>query len=263
MLAKKLVDYIDKLKYPVITQPKLDGVRAVLTSEGFFSRNNKRILGMPKLEHSLLINNCAELRLDGELFCKGMNFQDIVASVKRTVNIAEDSKIAYHIFDCNVSGGFYRRYCKLTNDARLLSSNVRVKIVPCMRAMNVHELMKQYADYIEQGYEGIIVRYENSPYEEKRSKYLLKMKPTETIEVKAIGFVRGEGKYTSSLGAIQCITADGKEFNVGSGFDDAQRQYMWYNSNKLTGKKLTIKFQEFTKDGIPRFPIFVAFRDYE
>ena len=45
--------------------------------------------------------------------------------------------------------------------------------------------------------------------------------------------------------------------------DFASRADRMKNVTKYYGKLLTVKFQELTSDGIPRFPVGISFRDYE
>jgi len=74
-----------------------------------------------------------------------------------------------------------------------------------------------------------------------------------------LGAVIGQGKYDGVLGALQCQTEAGKQFEIGSGFSDEDRKRIWKNRKDLP-KFVNYKFQNLTEDGIPRFPIFRSFR---
>ena len=43
----------------------------------------------------------------------------------------------------------------------------------------------------------------------------------------------------------------------------AERQGYFNNGNEFIGSKLTVRYQELTDDGIPRFPVGVTIRNYE
>jgi ATP-dependent DNA ligase len=136
------------------------------------------------------------------------------------------------------------------------------------------------------GYEGTMVRRPSSPYlfgglsptgknaghpsgSKGRSYELLKAKRFIDIEVTVVGLEQGEkgNRNEHRLGAIVCEFKNSKgetlRCKCGSGFTDDMRDSFWNNPSSIVGKEVTIKFQEYTKDGIPRFPVFVAIRDYE
>ncbi len=102
------------------------------------------------------------------------------------------------------------------------------------------------------GGEGVMLRNPNSKYETKRSDQLLKVKKFEDAEAVVIGHEPGTGRLTGLMGAIRVREANGTEFKIGSGFNDAQRA----KPIKI-GKTVTFKFMGRSKIGCPRFPIFM------
>ena len=59
------------------------------------------------------------------------------------------------------------------------------------------------------------------------------------------------------MGSLSCKNLkDGAVFKIGSGFDDKLRE----NPPKI-GDIITYKFQNLTKNGKPRFPVFLRIRD--
>jgi DNA ligase-1 len=121
----------------------------------------------------------------------------------------------------------------------------------------VSHLEKFYNSLIAQGAEGIMLRKPNSPYERKRSHNLLKLKPSYSDEAIVIGHETGEGRNKDRLGALVC-TWQSITFNIGTGLTDSDR-----NNPPEIGSKVTFGFSSLTDAGIPRFPVFVAVRDYE
>lgn len=108
-------------------------------------------------------------------------------------------------------------------------------------------------------WEGIVLKLKKGPYQNKRSGDWCKSKKWYTIDSPVIGWEFGKKgkKYSNLLGKLICQTPDGKEFGVGSGFTDQERIDFLKNTPKL----IEVKYQEITKDGIPRFPIFIRVRE--
>ncbi|KAJ3554647.1 hypothetical protein NP233_g12374 [Leucocoprinus birnbaumii] len=90
-------------------------------------------------------------------------------------------------------------------------------------------------------------------YEGNRSSTLLKVKTFYDAEAIVIGHIGGKGKNKGVTGALQCRMESGKTFSVGSGLTDKQRK-----NPPAIGAIIVYKFQELTKDRVPRFPTFVG-----
>jgi len=99
------------------------------------------------------------------------------------------------------------------------------------------------------------LRQPESIYEAARSATLLKVKPYDDAEATVIAHEPGQGKYRGRLGALRVRTDEGKEFSVGSGFTDAQRE-----SPPAVGTVITYRFRGLTAEGLPRFPSFLRIR---
>lgn len=110
---------------------------------------------------------------------------------------------------------------------------------------------------IDNGGEGMMLRDPESMYERKRSFALLKVKKFEDSEATVIGHEDGKGRLTCLIGALVVKEKDGTTFQIGSGFSDKQRTPE--NIPKI-GTQVTFKFQGRSKQGVPRFPIFL--REY-
>ena len=99
MLAKKMEeDQFDLILGKGYYQPKLDGVRLVWDGNEALSRNQKPILGMPRLINELK-KYFSDIPLDGELYLHGSSFQKALGSIRRTVNIQENEDIKYWVYD--------------------------------------------------------------------------------------------------------------------------------------------------------------------
>jgi len=259
MLAAKWEDYKDKVTYPIYSQPKLDGIRCIVTKDGMFSRNGKPILSAPHIFESLqpLFTENSDLILDGELYADKFanDFNKIVSLVKKTKptdeDLAESKKnIDYHIYDLpSVDDIFKVRYSTLCS-LRLPKQCIVVK-THIVKSEDI--LMERYGEYVEAGYEGQMLRLD-SKYENKRSKSLLKHKSFIDEEFTIKDICEGEGNRTGTAGYMVFETADGKPFksNVKGTWDETAE--MLKNKKELIGKQATIKYFNLTPDGIPRFP---------
>jgi len=123
---------------------------------------------------------------------------------------------------------------------------------------------------VEQGFEGVMIKDVDAPYECKRSHHMLKAKPfiEVTLEVKDVE--AGTGRNEGRLGAFVCEgTDDGKDIhvNVGSGFSDGHRDDFWTHRDSIIGQMVEVRADAVTQnqDGTYslRFPRFKSFRGFE
>jgi len=248
--------------WPVIVQPKLDGERMrALCNPGtsiepfLLSSTERIILSMSHIQKELsIIRNIIEL--DGELYSHGWDFDKINSIVSRTKNFHEDSdKISYHIFDIVSDKPQIKRLIELLNLFKKYSFN-HLKLVPSIPCHSLQEIMQQYNYFLEQGYEGIIIRYIKSPYVRKRSRFILKFKPKKTDIYKIIDIIEGSGEHTGMVGSFVCQGFDITKFKVSAGeFNHSDRKIIWENRKSVIGKFLLISYQNLTSNQTPRFGI--------
>jgi ATP-dependent DNA ligase len=237
----------DPLAFPVYVQPKLDGIRCLVYQKDgqwvFQSRNHTVFQSFPHLEKSLPTG----MILDGELYRHGLDFQTIT-SIVRKKNHPDLSQLQYHVYDVICEGTFEERYTRLLQLKDLVLTETRM-------AHSVEDI-EQYHDYcMERGYEGIMIRNPKGPYKQARSKDLLKYKHFKTDEFQVVGHTVGKG----DIAVFECLTKD-KTFGVMMKATLEQKQEMLTNIKDYYGKWLTVKYQELSKDGVPRFPVGVGWR---
>lgn len=75
------------------------------------------------------------------------------------------------------------------------------------------------------------------------------------LEALVVGHKSGKGTLIGMVGALECQLANGKRFDVGNGLTNEQRR-----QPPAIGTVISVKFQEFTNGGIPRFPVFLRVR---
>lgn len=252
--------------WPVLVQPKLDGMRcrAIPDSQKgwtLLSSEEHEIISVPHVGQELdrIIRNPIEL--DGELYIHGFNFESIESVARRTTNVVQNT-LEYHIFDYVSSEPQGQRLINL-RELDQLTNRISIKVVPTRIAHNLGEILQTLEIYKSAGYEGIIVRHPNYPYERKRSTGMMKLKPLRQDAYEIVGYneeisIHGEPK--GSLGSFICRGDDQTEFAVGSGFTADQRAAYWLIRDQLIGQFLVVNYQNLTaKRGVPRFPIFEAF----
>lgn len=252
----------------VFAQPKLDGMRCIATKAGLFSRQGKPILGCPHIFKALAPAFEADpgLILDGELYNHELkdDFPKLMSLCKKAdpdeEELAESRKmVQYHVYDCP-SKATYKFSTRITYLGQLFQD---VQFDDCIRAVPTvafdgqPESAKLFDEFhgkcVAAGYEGSMLRIDQ-PYEQKRSKNLLKRKDFIDAEFEVIRLEEGKGNWSGAIKSVVCKAANGQEFGAGL---KGSRDY----AVSLIGKSFktaTVRFFELTPDGIPRFGIVTA-----
>lgn len=261
-------------------QPKLDGTRALIhydpaiKSFRIFSRTGLEYHHLQHLRNELakvpeLIEN-PNIWLDGELFTDQIDFNNIVSIVRKTINLSSDEikrqeLLEYHIFDTfdlnDMSVPFEERIKKVEKwfPAETRKFIFPVQTVPVRSDDEVQKLHKQFA----QNFEGTIIRRGKTPYSMgKRTNYALKLKDFIVEEFPIIDCTDGVGK-DEGLVIYVLQNKDKKVFTARPRGSLEERAKLFKECKKLIGKKVTVRFTEYTPDGVPRFPVALAIRDYE
>lgn len=254
------------IKFPCFVQRKYDGTRCVgMPGRGLFSRNRK---AYPHMNHIVAeINKLPTgIILDGELYSDTLTFQEIVGLVKReTLKKGDEEKqlqIKYHIYDIiNNMMPYEQRYANL----QMLFNKYKFKYLELVKTdvCESEEKMKElHAKYVAEGYEGIMLRNKQGLYKNVRSADLQKYKEFFDDEYEVVDYKEGEGQEEGCVLWV-CKTPEGKIFNCRPRGTREDRIQLFANGKKYVGKKLTVRYQELTDDKVPRFPVGIAFRDYE
>lgn len=267
MLAKDWDKEKSKIKYPIYSQPKLDGMRCIVRADGMWSRNGKKVLSAPHIFKALqpLFEANPDLILDGELFAERSvtDFNTIISCVRKTKPTAEDlvtsaKFIEYWIYDVpSVNDVFGNRYKYLLN----MDLPKYCKITPTFIVNNEKEVNTNYTKFMQQEFEGQILRV-NAKYENKRSKYLLKHKTFVDADFEILGVIEGKGNMEGKVGKLCFKMPDGEPFEAAvNGTWEYLEELL--KRRDLIGKIATVKYFELTEYGVPRFPKVVEIRDYE
>ena len=278
----------------VLSQPKLDGIRCIAMREGLFTRTGKEIVAVPHIHEELksffeLYPNAV---LDGELYNHAYknDFNKIIHLVRKQKlteeHLAESKEmIQYYIYDAPVVGKhnpFRKSGCytekDLYSDRLSVMDNAFAKlkiatwkpqvmwnplvVVQTTDVEDMTQLDELYEDYLEEGFEGQMVRIDGA-YENKRSSLLLKRKEFIDEEYTILGYEEGEGNRTGTLKHLKFKNKTGKEFNSNIKGSFEYLSGLFNDADNLVGKEATIKYFNLTPDGVPRFPYVTAIRDYE
>jgi len=261
------LEYKGKVTYPVWVQPKLDGVRCLLylNPEGHVVFQSRQNTVYPPFEHLVedvkgwLARMPPGTILDGELYTHGMAFEEIVSMVRRSKKRTVDIKYTlYDFFIQGENGWTYEERLDLLTKAYRPGNHV--ELIETKKITEEADVRTWLDHYLEKGYEGIMVR-RNGLYKEGRSKDLLKYKLFKDDEFEVVG--HHMSKVEDAVPIFDCVTQEGKRFGVMMKENQEEKIKRLENMEQWYGKKLTVKYQELTKEGIPRFPVGIGFRDYE
>ena len=275
----------DKLKlkkneYFYLSQ-KLNGIRASAINNTFISRQGKIINGMQHiLNDILMLTNGADMFFDGELIRKNIdgitdneNFRIGTGIINSDAPTKEEIKFV--IFDCFPKdelkdGKSKDKYSKRKQQLLYYNAEIKVKgltnieIVPMMyEGTDTSEIMKGLDYASEHDWEGCMIN-KDTVYECKRTTNLIKVKKFFSADLEVVDVLEGEGRLKGTLGAL-VVKYKNNTVNVGSGYDDETRKYIWDNREDMIGKIIEVKYKEVSKDkktGLEslQFPIFKNLR---
>ena len=268
----------DMLKKGCLASPKLDGYRCLAVIQNgdvsLYSRNGAEYENFPSVAESLLKAwGHVDIVLDGEIMSSDFNSMQQTAFSSKSGKSVGD--VAYNIFDVipitewnsetfkEKAGDRYETLSLMFIDAAAngrLSTNLRE--VQHLPVVSLEEILKLEKQFMALGYEGVMVNPDIAYYKGKKSNKMLKFKTMLSMEATVTGCYEGrEGtKYVGTLGGLHVMQENDVTCDVGSGFTDAERDYIWQNQKSVEGRVFEAAFQELTPDQVMRFPIFKRWR---
>ena len=268
MLAKLYKDYSDKIdfsKREYILQCKFNGMRCVATKSGLFTRKGEKYLSCPHIEKSLapFFEKYPDAVLDGELFNNDLRQQlnEISKLIRRTVNISQDDLdrseklVRYYIYD-GYDFGINKDCCykerKKWIDSNVVSSYKYAMPVKDFAINSESDLDKYYSSFIDDGHEGVMLRYSNMGYEHKRSKNLLKVKPEDSEEAVIVDIKEGTGNW-SGTGKTITLDWNGKIFDASFKGSYEEAAQFFKERKKWIGQNVEFLYNGLTGKGTPNF----------
>lgn len=289
MLAKPMkANFIKKIKFPALAQLKSDGARCICVIQNgdvtLYSRNYKEYHNLNSLKEGILSfipNQYGDCVLDGELLVRdGTGIADrqtgngiINKSSKGTIKKSDADKMFIKVWDIIPydayfkDGVFKSKYKERLKVLKQGTINDKVEIIEEHYVADLQEAKKIYEMYRDQGEEGILLKNLDGYWVDKRSPDQVKFKAEFHCDLIVKEVIEGTKKYTGMLGAVRCETKDGLvEVNVGSGFNDEQREDYWNNPDKILDEVIEVKhnglIQSKGKDKASVFlPIFQYIRN--
>lgn len=257
-------------EWPVMVQPKLDGVR-VLVHIGrspddikFLSRSGREFDSFDSLK-PIIWDGAAEFELQGHVLDGEVTDGDFLATVSAVRRRGVDKGTSvFNVFDVLPAAAFHEgkhdvpaqvRYYR--DVQRLLEHHPRLQVVPTILAETEDEIWAEYRRIRAVGGEGVIVKHRDAPYVCARSYDWMKIKDCQSVDLQVHGVQPGTGKYAGQVGALLCYFGD-VEVAVGSGLPDGLRLF---DKKHLIGRTIEVQYHEVTPAGSLRHPRFVKMRD--
>lgn len=286
MLAKKftfksLHSKSGKIILPADAQAKLDGIRcfARVKDGDLRSRQMKpfetltHIAQEVKLLGERLPFDNSGVYLDGEIYHHQIEFRMIqgicnsIASSKKLTpeKLAVAKQLKYFIYDMLDRNQPEMPYAERYQALRAVFEQCQFQHLVLLETHLVKtadEIKERLNYFVEQNYEGIILRNRHGPYEaDKRSQHLQKYKLFIDEEFPIVDFKASNKDYWVDNKGNQyptviwiCRTQNGKEFSCTIDVSKKEQHEYYLKGKDYIGALLTVKFQEYTPDGIPRFP---------
>jgi len=232
---------------------KLDGVRARWNGTQLISRGGK-VFATPKW----FTQGFPAFPMDGELWIERGRYEDVSSIVRKQQPHDGWRSVRLMIFDLpEHRGNFDERVWTMRN---IVDQSVAPYLAMIEQSLvaNEIELQQRLQAVIHQGGEGLMLHKKTARYASGRSHDLLKLKPYSDAEATVIGYRPGKGKFLGKVGSLQVRTDKGKIFFVGTGLSDEERRHP-----PPLNSRITFRHQGFTKNDIPRFPVFLRIRDEE
>lgn len=259
----------DKVDFPAYVQPKLDGIRLLFDGEKGWSRKLK-VFGQHCWDWILPEGTTLRsgVHLDGELMLPPdeFSFQETVSAVRTEESNELSQHLEFHLFDVYLENNPSMSFSGRLNMMESLVEDYseRVKIVPTQKVNDHEAVLDAHSKFVAKGHEGSIVRTGSGTYKDAttRSGDLLKLKGFTDEEFEITGVREGKGKF-EGMAIFFCETDEGQSFEVTPKGTEEDRRRMFDERDQIVGKDLTVRFQNYSDDGIPRFPVGLAIRDYE
>ena len=264
----------------IAIEPKLDGIRCFAVVENnnciLYARSGKQIINFDDTIGKELIE-LGEGCYDGEIM--GEDFISLMRQAYRKADI-DTSGTYLALFDYlplsewrskKSTMSTFQRYDELlsrlsgtaTTSIGMGVHNKYTYIKPVERKYvnaNLALIENIHDEYVDQGYEGIMIKDIDATYKFGRGWEVMKYKAFHDVDLPIQQLLEGTGKHLGKLGSV-VVCFNGVDVQVGSGFSDILRSKIWNDKDLFVGKMIEVRYQEVTPDGSLRFPTFVCFRN--
>lgn len=259
-----------KIQFPCGVQPKLDGIRAGNESEQLWSYTREKILTADHILEEMRSVGLIVHPTDGELYNHEFkdHFESISSGVRNSKNADAELqlKMQYHIYDLVMPDKTFRERLEIMDAMADECEGLKhIHFVQTEICNNEEEVIAAYNMFLDQGYEGAIVRQLEAKYEGRKGYSFLKMKLFEDAEFKVVGMEEGRGKLQGHAAKFICEIDDkhGKRTFKAKNKGALSKLKEYFENHKLWKNKiLTVTFMGYTnKNKVPRHGVGKAFRD--
>jgi DNA ligase-1 len=235
-----------------LVSEKYDGARALWDGRSLRLRS-----GLPVAAPAWFTARLPAAPLDGELWLGRGRFESLSGAVRRQrPDDAEWRQIRYMVFELpEAAGSFMQRAARIGTLARAAAWPQLVAVAQGPVADRA-ALLARLKAVVDGGGEGLVLHRADAPYFTGRGSALLKLKPLHDAEAVVVAHLPGRGKHTGRLGALRVRTPEGTEFQIGTGFSDAQRE-----QPPRIGAVITYTHRGVTAGEVPRFASFLRVRE--
>jgi len=292
MKAHVFKDRGHNITYPAVAQRKYDGVRVLIRKMpdgkvSLTSRGGENYRGFRHIENAVKRMKLPDgFVLDGELYQHGKALSSIGGIARKGMNESWDKMtdkqkeaawerkdpLYVRIYDGintkDMEEGWFHRYNKAM---KIIGENPKLKKVESYVVQDKDAAFDLQAQFLDEGYEGAMIRNLHSPYKFSRSVDLLKMKNFDDAEFKIVGAHDAGGNHAGAITWV-CETTDENgnkvTFNLTplGTIADRRKQYQEYEKDpsQFIGKEMTVRYMGLNpKTNIPNIAKGVAIRDYE
>lgn len=253
--------------FPCLSQPKFDGIRCLISKDGMQSRNGKPIVSAPHIHRDLVASgffeNYPDVILDGELYNHKLkeDFQTIVSLARKTKPTPEDLELSEKMVQIHV----YDVILDAPLEDRMEFIATKIPELDCVRVAwnctlnSVEEANEMFSKYLEEGYEGQMLRIFGSEYCSKRSKNLLKHKAMDDDEFEIVDILEGQGNWAGFAKKVTIRLKDGQTQSSGMRGTQEFAKHLLENKDSFIGTTVTVNYFGFTDEGKLRFPVITKF----
>ncbi len=232
---------------------KFDGVRAFWDGRRLRTRSGQ-VLAAPAW---FLARLPADQPLDGELWLGRGRFDATAALLRRQqVDDAAWRALRYLLFELPGAPGPFAARAEALRALVQRLGWAQLQAVEQRHIGDAAALQAHLAEVVQAGGEGLMLHRVDAAYVTGRAGVLLKLKPQQDAEATVVGYTAGRGRHAGRVGALRLRDDAGREFLLGSGLSDAQRE-----DPPPVGALVTYTHRGETSRGLPRFATFLRVRD--
>jgi DNA ligase-1 len=262
MLAHRYDDRGHSIVWPAYVQPKLNGVRCMVSGDDdgvhLISRGGKEYKFQNHLRPELksaLKKIDSDIILDGELYLHGTPLQEIGEATRKQSGEVDRGAVLgleYHVYDCFDSFRPELTFEERYETIRSIQGYQFIKLVPTYLSQDEDSAMVLFRSFVKGGYEGAIVRNVSGVYKPgHRSADLQKIKMFQDAEFEIVeGIAATTGSEQGCILWI-CQTVDGKRFTVRPLGSFEERKQLYQDREQYYHKMLTVRYFEISNENIP------------